>query len=58
MLNYGLAYHIIEEEDGEYYPKLSFETLEEALEFMKFAPGSNLKVITSEELEDYIDDDE
>ena len=55
MLNYSMPYHIIEEDDGDYCPKLSFETLEEALEFIKFAPGSNLHIVTSEELEDFVD---
>lgn len=55
MLDYTMPYHIIEEDEGDYVPKLSFESLEEALEFMKFAPGANLQVISSDELEDFID---
>ncbi|MBN1301626.1 MAG: hypothetical protein JW995_10465 [Melioribacteraceae bacterium] len=56
MLNYNLSYHIIEEKNGEYYPKLSFDTYDDALEFLRFAPEINLFIVTSEELEDYIDE--
>ena len=55
MLDYSMPYHLVEEDDGDYLPKLSFETLEEALEFVKFAPGAKLQVVSSEELEDLID---
>ena len=54
VLNYNLPYHIIEEEDGEYCAKLSFESIEEAQEFIKFAPDKNLFIVTTEQLEDYL----
>lgn len=56
MLNYKYQYHIVEEDEGEYSVKLSFPTLEEAMEFVKFAPGKNLMVIPTEELDDFIDE--
>jgi hypothetical protein len=56
MLNYNYQYHIIEEDEGEYVPKLSFPTLDEALEFLKFASGKNLMIVPTEELDDFIDD--
>ena len=55
MLDYTKPYPIVEEDNGDYCPKLSFESLDEAMEFMKFAPGPNLIILTSEELEDYLD---
>ena len=47
MLNYKLPYHVIQEKDEDtYLPKLSFKTLEEAKEFIKFAPNPNLIIST------------
>ncbi len=54
MLNYNYRYHIVEEEEGEYSPKLSFPTFDEAMEFVKLAPDKNLIVIPTEELDDFI----
>lgn len=56
MLNHNYQYHIIEEEEGEYSLKLSFPTFDEAMEFVKFAPGKNLKIVPTEELDDFIEE--
>jgi len=56
MINYNMPVHIIEDNEGEYNPRISFESFEEALEFIKFAPGHYI-VVTTEELEDLLDID-
>ncbi|MFC2084771.1 hypothetical protein ACFLS9_06920 [Bacteroidota bacterium] len=53
MIDYSLPYHLIEEVDGDYKFRLSFQSYEDALDFIKFAPGSFL-VVASDELEEYI----
>ena len=55
MLDYSKPFHIVEDDNGDYCPKVSFDSLEEAMEFIKFAPAPNLIVISSEELEDFLD---
>ena len=54
MIDYNMPVHIVEDAEGEYNPCVSFETFDEALEFIKFAPG-NYIIVTTEELEDFID---
>ena len=54
MLDYNLPYHIIKEtEDEIYHPEVSFKKLEDAKEFVKFAPIPNLIIVKTEELKDY-----
>ena len=54
MLDYKLPYHVLqEEEDDTYRPKLSFNTLEDAKEFIKFAPTPNLIIVATKELKNY-----
>ncbi|MCB9249716.1 MAG: hypothetical protein H6613_14785 [Ignavibacteriales bacterium] len=54
MLDYNLPYHIIKEtEDEIYLPKVSFKTLEDAKEFVKFAPIPNLIIVKTEELKNF-----
>lgn len=54
MIDYNMPVHIVEDDEGEYRPCLSFETFEEAYEFIKFAPGRYI-VVSTEELEDLTD---
>ncbi len=54
MIDYNMPVHIVEDDDGEYNPRMSFETFEEAMEFIKFAPGHYI-ILTTEELEDLLD---
>lgn len=56
MINYNMPYHIIEEEEGEFKPRLSFQSFDEAVEFIKFAPCKYI-IVTSEELEKFYDND-
>jgi SepF-like predicted cell division protein (DUF552 family) len=55
MLDYKLPYHVIQEDEDEdiYLPKLSFSTLEDAKEFINFAPHPNLIVVKTKELKNY-----
>jgi hypothetical protein len=55
MLDYKLPYHVIQEdEDEDYYlPKLSFSALEDAKEFINFAPHPNLIIVKTRELKNY-----
>ena len=54
MLDYKLTYHVLQEDDDEtYLPKISFKSLEEAREFIKFAPNPNLIVVTTKDLKNY-----
>ena len=54
MIDYNMPVHIIEDNEGEYNPRVSFDSYEEAFEFIKFAPSHYL-VVTTEELEDLMD---
>ena len=54
MIDYNMPVHIVEDDEGEYTPCVSFATLEEAVEFIKFAPGHYI-IVTTEELEDLLD---
>jgi len=54
MIDYNMPVHIIEDNEGEYNPCVSFETYEEAFEFIRFAPGHYI-VVTTDELEDLMD---
>ena len=54
VLDYKLPYHVIQEDDEEVYlPKLSFKTLEEAEEFIRFASHSNLLIVKTKDLRFY-----
>ena len=54
MLDYKLPYHVLqEEEDDTFRPKLSFETLSDAKEFVKFAPSPKLIIVETKELKNY-----
>jgi len=54
VLDYNLPYHIIQEWDDEtYHPKLSFKSLSEAKEFIKFAPTPKLIIVKTKELKNY-----
>jgi hypothetical protein len=55
MLDYKLPYHVIQEDEDEdiYLPKLSFPTLEDAKEFINFAPHPNLIIVKTRELKNY-----
>ena len=54
MLDYNLPYHIIKEtEDEIYHPEVSFKKLEDAKEFVKFAPIPNLIIVKTEELKNF-----
>ena len=55
MLDYNLPYHVIEEEEDEYFlPKLSFKTYEDAKEFVQICPKSNLIIVKTRELKNYL----
>lgn len=55
MIDYELPYHILEEDDeGNYLPRLSFRSYEEAFEFTKFVPG-NLIIVSKSELDDFLE---
>lgn len=49
-----MPFHILEDRDGEFIPKLSFESEEEAAEFITFLKG-NFFVVSVDELEEYVD---
>jgi len=54
MLDYKKTYHVIEEEDEDIFlPKLSFKTIEEAREFVKFCPNPNLLIVKTKDLRNY-----
>lgn len=54
VLDYNLPYHVLqEEEDYIYQSKLSFNSLEDAKEFIKFAPNPNLLIVQTEDLKNY-----
>jgi SepF-like predicted cell division protein (DUF552 family) len=42
-----------EEEDETYLPKISFESYEEAKEFITFASNKNLIIVTTSEVKNY-----
>jgi hypothetical protein len=54
MIDYNMPVHVVEEDEGEYHPCLSFASFDEAYEFIKFAPGHYI-IVTTEELEDLMD---
>lgn len=54
MIDYSKPFHVIDEADGEFKPQVSFDSIEEAIEFIKFAPG-NYIIVTTADLEDFID---
>jgi len=54
VLDYKLPYHVIQEEDDDTFrPKLSFSTLEDAEEFVRFAPIPKLIIVKTNELKHY-----
>jgi len=54
MFDDNLDYHIIEERDGEYIPKISFETYEDAEEFFSFL-SNRFFIVEKEKLEEYLE---
>jgi hypothetical protein len=54
VLDYKLPYHVIQEDEEETFrPKLSFKTLVDAKEFVRFASSPNLIIVKTNELKDY-----
>jgi hypothetical protein len=54
VLDYNLPYHVIEEiEEDTFVPKLSFKTIDDAREFVKFCPKPNLIIVRTKELKHF-----